>query len=624
MGVTNFNNLDEYINDPKKPKGSKEYPNPTNFNNIPELVPGRPKATGDRLFGLTTDFGSSQYDDYSDPVSTVDQLGNLRSERQPFISQIGNMLGQAVAGEIVGGTFEGLGYALDLVSILDLMKGEEAEFGNFMTKFGQSIRKGTEENLRIYEDPNAHGFSKMLDTGWWTSGLVSTASTFSMLIPTMGVMKAASLLGKGISATRGMRALKKAGIMAKELGHKGKWIRDGVSQAVVSRNIENWMEAHGTFEDMKAQKMTEINPKTLLPYTEEEATQIAGKAASSNYKKGWAMLLQDIPQFLAMGRVFNPATGRYEGALADSSARGIIPKMKPWQEGVYKKSKTNVGAKIKTAKLKANLDAGYITQKEYDKRTSDLMGSEGMVTSGFFGGLGGNLHQAAGSYLKKVLRSDDQKKYEENLEEAFVNIKNRSKQLKSLYQDMSEEDAENYKKVTGDEFSRELAKEAAPRLQKMALDVRDKYLKHRDKHSKGTASRLALLESHNEGFSEKVKESRKAYENIKKNMGQQFDLQATDRLRNRLELREKGQVLKLRKKALEERLKKASEYEKPFIQVALDNNETLLKQQKKDEQKQRQETLDRTPQDKEIDERREATDKAAEKIYKRLHQKDLS
>jgi hypothetical protein len=706
MGVTNFDNLKDLVNNPKKPKESKEYPSPTNFDNIKREVPAYPTFKGDGLYGLSSDFGSSQYDDYSNPASTVDQLDRIRAHSQPLSHQLGNMVGQAILGEVIGGTLEGIGYIMDVGSIIDVMQGDEADWGNFMTEFGQSIRKGTEENLRIYQDPNAHGWNKMLDTGWWAQGLVSTASTLSMLVPTAGVMRAASLLGKGlgatragVNATRGMRAVRKAVGLAEEMGHKGRWMRDGISQAILSRNIENWMESHGTFEDMKSQKLNEVDNKTGKFYTEEEATRIASEAAASNYKKGWAMLIQDIPQYLAIGRVFNPSTGKFEKALragrksgrkpiAGLEAKGgkkqpipgleakAKPTAKPWKEKAYDASKTFFGEAgeesyqyfiSEQSKLKADLDAGYITEEEYNERVLETIGDEEMGTSAFFGGLGGNLFKLAGHGLNKALKGKDQKEYEERLEASFKDLKSRSKQLKSLYQalgtadqegskemrdqvidesmlnlavealemdkfnefyetlglvsDMSEEDANNYKEVTGDDFSRELAKEAAPRLQEMALDVRDRYLKHRNRHSRSTSSRLTLLESHNENLTKKVKKSRDNVSEIKRNMGEQFDMQASDRLKKRLDIRERGQVLKSRKEALAARLKSASETQKPFIQAAIDNNEILLKQQKKDEENQRKETRDRTPEQKEIDkdETVVSQDKAAEKLYNGLH-----
>ena len=215
----------------------------------------------------------------------IDILNQNRADNQGFFSQAGNFLGQAVVGEIVGGTIEGMGYLLDVGSIIDVMQGDEAEWGNFITEAGQGIRKGTEEAMRIHQDPSAKGFGKMADSGWWFSNGVSVASTLSMLIPTMGAMRALSFVGKGIGMSKGLKSVRKAMGMAEQMGTKASWATNGISQAVLSRNIENWMEAHGTFEDYKSSRAGKVNPQTNKKFTDEELTKLASEAASSNWKK---------------------------------------------------------------------------------------------------------------------------------------------------------------------------------------------------------------------------------------------------------------------------------------------------------------------------------------------------
>ena len=106
----------------------------------------------------------------------------------------------------------------------------------------------------------------MADSGWWFSNGVSVASTLSMLIPTTGAMRALGYAGKlaGQSAriSKGMAATRKAVGLAEEMSKKGRWMTNGISQAVLSRNIENWMEAHGTYEDVYQSKIGTINKKT--------------------------------------------------------------------------------------------------------------------------------------------------------------------------------------------------------------------------------------------------------------------------------------------------------------------------------------------------------------------------
>ncbi len=578
-----------------------------------------------------------------DPMGVLNQT---RADEQGFFEQAGGFLAQSIVGEIVGGTFEGLGYLADIGSVLDLMRGQETEWGNFMTEFGQGIREKTEAATRIHTDPSAEGFAKMGDSGWWFSNGVSIASTLSMLIPTAGAMRAASFIGKGVAASKGFQASKnamKAANKIKNMSQKQKWMTKGISQAVLSRNIENWMEAHGTFEGHKAELLEEINPETGEKFTVDEATMVASKSAASNWKKGWAMLLQDIPQYLAIGKVFNPVSKRMEKALTGTANKGIMSNLKPWQQKVagglgtfasegFEESYQYMIAE--QSKFKADLDAGLIDDAQYRKKVSEALGSEEMWTSAFFGGLGGNLFQAAGSGINSAFKSKDQKEYEKNIgayyQEAVKNDAARvgmlfqhlnkidsekaspearkavidemmmgmtinaleSNQFELFYEtlsnmaEMSEEDRENFKKVTeGEEFSNDLAKEYVPEVQKRALEFRDRYFKHRNQYEHQTAAKLTKLELENSNLETILEKTSNDANIARKGMGTVW-AKASDTVKTKMELRDRGTILRRRKKALTAQIKEEEKNGSPervtFLEKALDRNESLLKQQAKD------------------------------------------
>ena len=410
----------DLINDPVDPVDSKEYSIP-DFDNMQSDV-GSPNFTGSRQVGNTS-LGDSQYDNDT-PFDAIGNLDTQRSEEQSVYAQAGNAVGQMVVGEIIGGTIEGLGYLLDIGSVIDVMQGDEADWGNFMTDLGQGIREGSQENMKIYSDPDATGFGKMGDSGWWFSNGVSVASTLSMLIPTMGAMKALSFLGKGVRASKGMAATRKAVGLAEKMGTKGKWMQKGISQAILSRNIENWMEAHGTYEDYKSSRAGEINPETKKEFTEDELNTLASDAASNNWKNGWAMLLQDIPQYLAIGKVFNPISKKMESALGAASKKGV---------------KAGMNLISERAKYLSDLDAGLITEKQYSEKIKEAFGSEEMLTSAFFGGLGGNVFKAAGKGLESAFTSKSDKEYQERLGKYYSEtIKNDASQVSLMYQHLAQ------------------------------------------------------------------------------------------------------------------------------------------------------------------------------------------
>lgn len=115
-------------------------------------------------------------DIYLPEVDGINSLNAQRADNQAWYQQAGNFLGQAVIGEIVGGTIEGLGYMLDIGSIIDVMQGDEADWGNFITDLGQGIREGTQDAMQIHQDPNAQGGKK-----WLT--LVGGSQTVCLLPP---------------------------------------------------------------------------------------------------------------------------------------------------------------------------------------------------------------------------------------------------------------------------------------------------------------------------------------------------------------------------------------------------------------------------------------------------------
>ena len=576
----------------------------------------------------------------------IDVLNQDRADNQGFFEQAGNFLGQAVLGEIVGGTIEGMGYLLDIGSVIDVMQGDEAEWGNFITEMGQGVREGVQEGMEIHTDPSAHGWSKMADSGWWFSNGVSVASTLSMLIPTTGALKALSFLGKGVRATKGMGAVRKAVGLAEEMGTKGRWMQRGLSQAVLSRNIENWMEAHGTYEDYKQSRSGQVDPETGEVFEEDKLNKLASDAASNNWKMGWAMLLQDIPQYLALGKVFNPISKKMENALGAASKKGSLAKLKPWQQKSVAAGATFLGEGgeesyqyliSERAKFMSDLNAGLITEEQYYDKLKDAFGNEEMMTSAFFGGLGGNLFQAAGKGIDSAFTSKTDKEYQERLGKYYTEtIKNDASQVSLMYQhlaqadehgmgelrktiinemmlnlttkaleadrfdqfyetmelisDMSTEDQTSFKESTGEEFSPELAKQYSSEILKKSLEMKELYLKYRNKYGKTTSSRLSRLELENNQLDGVISKKQEEVVKLRKKT-ETYRAYELDDIHKSKELTE---VLKIRNKALRaEHEKETNEQRKTYLEQAISANEaeaeqeeshmSLLKEQKKGE-----------------------------------------
>ena len=392
-------------------------------------------------------YGESQYDQGATVEEIRTGLDKRRAILQPWEDQLGNAVAQAVVGEIVGGTIEGVGYLLDWVGMADLAQGTESEYTNWLSDIGKGLREKTQDATKIYEmEP---GKMNMSDSGYWFKNSVSVASTLSMMLPSMAAAKGLGFLGRGASKLIGRGMSKGAKVFGKELskeafdvatkmGIKSEWMAQGISQAVVSRHIENSMEASGTFEEIYEERLKEINPKTKKVFTEDEARQSAADGAAENYKHGWAMLAQDMVQYLSIGKVFNPVTRKMV-----SKQKAVMASVKPkWLEktlavgGTFLSEAGEEGYQhfiASRAGLNSKLNAGLISQQEYDRQFGEIMKSDEAMTSMLFGGLGGSVFSAAGPRANQIFKSKSKKEFEEMAGQLFnEGLANRNKQYAAL------------------------------------------------------------------------------------------------------------------------------------------------------------------------------------------------
>lgn len=489
----------------------------------------------------------------------VDALDSQRANAQGWLTQAGNFLGQAVVGEIIGGTIEGLGYILDAGNILKYAKGEEMDWGNAITDLGKGMREWGQENMAIHQ--RAPGTFDMGDTGWWFGNGVSVFSSLSMIMPSMAATKALGFIGKGIS--RGLGAMHKGADIAAKMGRQSKWISKGVSQAITSRHIENSMEASGTFEQIKREHIE-------AGKTEEEAIKSASEAAAFNYNAGWVMLLQDIPQYLLIGKVFNPITGKVSSKLKQIKGKGL----KPTFLGKTAKGVAMAGSEgleegyqfiiAEEGKYYSNLKAGLTSKEEYSDRMLEYAKDGELWTSVLFGSLGGALFQQVGPAAGQIFKSKDVRENEKNFgkfqREA---VKNRGMEIAAAHSkfikaqesgnathiemardnmilsstlnaldsdnfDLHIETLEALLDITEDEkaalekndiqVESELFKQYIPKAVEQSHLIKEDYLKYRNKHSKGVARGLAHNNHLIETFTRLRQEGNKAKQKVMSNI----------------------------------------------------------------------------------------------------------
>lgn len=295
------------------------------------------------------------------PYNTEDELNAARAKAQGNLTKFGNFLMQAGVGEVVLGSLEGFGNIAD--GIINTFTGDN--YGvNPYTKFMTEARENLKNKYRIYRrDPNASW--DIGDFGWWMDNAVSVASTASLLIPAAGWARGLSMIGKvsgasralsGLSrwASRGLAGVGKAGNVGNKFGAlraaAGKanrierTINNGASiigTAILSRAGEGYMEAKAVYDDVYTNSKENLdnmpdeefvkfltnNPEFDGMSKDDIAKEIARKSAQTTFWNDYAMLLMDIPQFKALGKLWGRTTRRASTAserIAAENARRTL------------------------------------------------------------------------------------------------------------------------------------------------------------------------------------------------------------------------------------------------------------------------------------------------------------
>ena len=366
------------------------------------------------------------YDAFQQRVLKAEyNVAKKKADDQGFFGELGGFLAQGVVGEILLGTISGAGYLLDLDHWFDKASGGEGDWGNWLSDLAESGQEGMRELTPIYLDPSKQGqgiTKSMTDSAWWFSNGVSVASGLSMLIPVAGGARALGMAGKGLgmlgktakiagragkfgkAGTKAVNLLDEAVTatpkLAKILGNNS----SAITKAVLSRHLENHMEAAQVFKE----KYEELKAKGV---SEEEARHAASEGASLTYTANWPMILQDIPQYLMLGRGFKAAQDITESKFLKATggklsgvqkflkySKTALPLATEGFEELYQYMASEEGKHL------ADVKAGIV--KAEDSTLSDRVGgylkdSEAW-TSALFGAIGGGLFNVAEPVAQKI------------------------------------------------------------------------------------------------------------------------------------------------------------------------------------------------------------------------------
>ena len=369
----------------------------------------------------------------------TEDIDRLRAAGQSGWKQAGNMLTQAVVNEIGLATVEGLADIADLLTFGKLIPQVEEGYGNVISNRIRKAKDAVRDSVPIYQlnpgefDPG--------DSGWWFNGLVSTASTLGLLIPAAGTTRilgmAAKFIKGGIATgklTRGTALARQAAKLDTKLANL---LGNSVTTAVLSRQAESHMEAAQVYEESYEEAFNEKLAEGLSEEeAEREARVAASEAAAFTYRMNWFALATDIPQYLSIGKVFNPAIGRFtrnkSNILKGKKPTSLKDKINKLQKGGY-----HVAGNV----LSEGFEEGYqfIIGEEGKRRGLMSIGlakdedtfidrlgeytTDGEFWTGvFFGGIGGGLFSSLSNVQSKLLGQDAKAK-KANLEKLSQMLK---------------------------------------------------------------------------------------------------------------------------------------------------------------------------------------------------------
>lgn len=379
--------------------------------------------------------------------NTEDELNLARAHNQSNWAKVGNALVQAGVGEVILGTFEGFGNIAD--GIINAITG--SNYGkNPYTAFMEDAKNKLKEDFQIYQEHPEGGFNA--DLGWVMNGLVSAATTASLMLPAAGWARGLSALGKiGNASTklsrwasRGIAKAAKSGTVGNKFGtlrsaamkanRMERTLTNGtaiVGQALLSRTGENYMEAKAIYDDVYTNskenldnmpdeefaKFLSYNPEFAKMDKDEIAKEIARKSANTTFWNDYAMLFMDIPQFKALGKLWGRQTRRAttasERIAAENAKRTLAGKTgeELIKDNIWNRTKEGIKYALKNPKdsfLALELGEGFeemyqgiqtekgmeVAEKYFNpKMTSRSLGSylsdETIWEQGFWGVVGG-------------------------------------------------------------------------------------------------------------------------------------------------------------------------------------------------------------------------------------------
>ena len=308
---------------PKTKKGAVQPPTLVDYNPGTSISDQGRSRLFSRIAGQSYNLNQydidkyAPYDVYVNPVDDHEKLDKERAVNQSNWEQGLRMIGQ-IGNEITVGT--AIGFADLADAFYNMVSNSPNDYQSEISSELESLKESINERLAIYrENPNA-AFD-IGDFAWWASNAPSIASSLTLMVPSTGLAKGVSLLGKGIKFNKLANKIANTINMTQKSRAITSRAAEAVAIGVPSRYLENYQEARQTYQDIEDYSKTQLanmnnkqreefynnNPKYKDMSDEDIAKDIAKNSADITFTEDWANVLFDVWQVYSLKNLWKNA-----------------------------------------------------------------------------------------------------------------------------------------------------------------------------------------------------------------------------------------------------------------------------------------------------------------------------
>lgn len=311
------------------------------------------------------------YQRYGVTPNLITNLDKERAEAQSNFNKTFNSLSQALVSEAILGTIKAVPDLFDAIT-----NGIFQSDGDYQNPISNKLQEWQDyfrnEVAPIYSDPERNDIYNggLTNWGWWTSNAPSVMYSLTLLLPSIGIIKGISYLGKlaktsklasmtrngikgiagidrAINSNRELNALQKG--INKIIGSNGIVVGSDVESAasrfasiggnaLLQRTMENYQEAQGVYKDMYNEAYDNLNKMNAQQYQafinknpellkdtdtndkEAVARRIAKKSADTDFLMNYSNIVFDVIQMYGLRNMWKGIRNSDAGSAAVSRA----------------------------------------------------------------------------------------------------------------------------------------------------------------------------------------------------------------------------------------------------------------------------------------------------------------